>query len=449
MVKIENTIIRKEPIFYNINTGAISKRINDVIDWTNVDLDYEGLYLYLRAGYCNFNRTPVSGVKLLEANQSLERGADGQLIVIEHKEDLFWNETEISGKDALESLLVLIKNKIVRNVHKHYVLPLSGGIDSRILGYVLRNEKVHAFTYSLSERIKNSFEVINAASTAQLLNMPHSVIPLNDFNIHLNKIVNEIGCEAHAHGMYHESFYSQIRQAYSGDIVVTGYLGDVFAGSKSYTRVNCPSEISKIFLSYGTDIPENLLDPEITKRSPLEEIYESIPERYWKDPKFCTLKTCQVKSTLLSYLYRTPKSLGFDTIAPFMDTDIIRLMLSVNNGDWKNREWQYRGLERLGLKLDEKIGSHYNTMDYDNARKFDFAPLRPHLFESIVKPELVSFVNNNIGGSSLDDLKVIGGKYRITRSAMYRLGIKNRSLQAYYFYLILKPLERILEASKC
>ena len=74
---IPSAYFRKVPVFYNKSQNKVSAIINDVIDWNDICLDLEGLLIYLRFGFCAFNKTPISGVSILDCSESLKVSKSG------------------------------------------------------------------------------------------------------------------------------------------------------------------------------------------------------------------------------------------------------------------------------------------------------------------------------------------------------------------------------------
>src|SRR5690606_17110081 len=74
-------------VFYHEKTGKISKSIEEVIDYANLEIDLAGLSAYLDYGYAVFGRTPVKHVKYLLPNEILSM-VDGKIQVTEGEETI-------------------------------------------------------------------------------------------------------------------------------------------------------------------------------------------------------------------------------------------------------------------------------------------------------------------------------------------------------------------------
>ena len=61
----ESDWLASEPFYYDLRNGRVGHNVNDVIDFANLEFDYEGLNDYLDFGYCVFEHTPVRGVSVL------------------------------------------------------------------------------------------------------------------------------------------------------------------------------------------------------------------------------------------------------------------------------------------------------------------------------------------------------------------------------------------------
>ena len=157
--------------FYNSRTGRFGTCINDVIDLSNLEIDREGLQDYLDFGYCVFGHTPVKDVHFLPHSSQLLRRDDGSLEVrhLEDKalhclESIHWSEDEIW--DYLRDIVQRWK----ASVDGEIVIPTSGGYDSRILNWMVKDKKrIRSFSFGTTSPQSRSFEVIYARELSRRL----------------------------------------------------------------------------------------------------------------------------------------------------------------------------------------------------------------------------------------------------------------------------------------
>ena len=57
MQSFETDWLGSESIYYNIKSNKIDKNINNLIDFKNSKICNDGLYYYLKYGYCVFGKT--------------------------------------------------------------------------------------------------------------------------------------------------------------------------------------------------------------------------------------------------------------------------------------------------------------------------------------------------------------------------------------------------------
>lgn len=160
--------LASRPVFYNERTGAISHNMNEVIDYDHLEIDPEGLNNYLDFGYTVFGQTMVRHVKTLRYARSIRR-ENGQLVITEQDDpaERLYGRTELSGRDVMDKIIDRTRSW-ARQTDGDIILPLSGGNDSKILAYSVRdNAAVHAFTYGYSRRQEKSHEVVKASKVAR------------------------------------------------------------------------------------------------------------------------------------------------------------------------------------------------------------------------------------------------------------------------------------------
>jgi hypothetical protein len=112
-----------------------------------------------------------------------------------------------------------------------WILPLSGGLDSRLIAAVGAELGValHAYTYGHEDWV----ETVYAKQVAQVLDLPWQRISINsDYLKKYTRMWLEwFGSALHCHGMYQMPFLDAVKDT---DLpIVTGFIGDPLAGAQT------------------------------------------------------------------------------------------------------------------------------------------------------------------------------------------------------------------------
>src|SRR5690606_11760912 len=137
-------------VLYNERTGAVSKSINEVIDYINLEIDPHGLAAYFDYGYVVFGRKPVKHVKYLLPPESLN-ASKGKLVVTEHSDQVLVGFGKPSQEaDVLDKMEDRI-NRWANSFQEDILIPTSGGFDSRLLNILVKDRsRIRAYTYGTS-----------------------------------------------------------------------------------------------------------------------------------------------------------------------------------------------------------------------------------------------------------------------------------------------------------
>jgi hypothetical protein len=195
----------------------------------------EGLYNYFSFGYSVFGQTPLESIRFMRYSSRLWQ-TDSGVFSLEFLDDPFYSfeNYRVSESDVID----LIRHKVREweaslPADQEIVLPLSGGLDSRLLLWCLREpSRVRAYTYGISKDQGRSLEVVHAKALAERFGIRWEQIPLGGFHRYFEGLDSEFGISTHAHGMYHFEFYSKIREKLRGRHgFLSGIVGDAWAGS--------------------------------------------------------------------------------------------------------------------------------------------------------------------------------------------------------------------------
>ncbi len=427
--------LSSRPIFYNKKTGKVSDNINDVIDYEQFSFHAEGLRNYLEFGYSVFEQTPVRNVKFLRHSSTMSQREDGSLC-IEHNPDIVdeWIGRETSEEDLLHRLSTLMQKWEI-NVAGDIVIPTSGGYDSRLLNYFISDKnRIRSFTYGVSMRQRKSTECIYAKKLSDILHTNWEQIELGGYHQYLDAWDRLFGASTHAHGMYQIEFYKQISERVkSGSPLLSGIVGDAWAGGPKFVKINSADDVVKVGYSHGMNA-----DPKQLLVKCGSEIKESFWEQHRKelnDPIYQMVHLVRMKIILLSYLVRIPDIFRFQSWSPFLVPEIALGMLTISPERRNNRIWQKEFFRKKGIEI-EAFGfsaDHSNTLNYEAIKICEPPALNANTLREIIKSDYVDWINKTLSKFTQRGIipniqwKKDGG-----------------TLKAYCAYLTLKPLENLI-----
>lgn len=433
------------PIFYNEKTNLISDNILEVIDYNNFEFDPEGLNNYLQFGYSVLGQTMIKNVKFLEPNSRIK--SDGEKIIITTEPDPVEHvlgKYETKGSEVIEQIVEVTREWAGQQ--GNIILPLSGGYDSRLLAYALRNsEDTRAYTYGVSQLQKDSFEVYNARQVAKLNGLPWEQIYLGDFHKLCDEWYEIYGPSVHLHGMYQMEFYDIIRNSVGQGSVLSGIVGDAWAGSVELPLISSGKELSKLGLTHGIQITDRVCrfaDPGALKEGFYHKNKEKLADERWQ-----IIFLIRTKLMLLSYLIKIPATRGFQAWSPFLDFDICMSMMNLPHNEREGRKWQRDFFERNGLDIvsppKQRI-DFSNVLDMTALRNIPLEPLDVKLLSGVIDKNYVEFVNREIAHKPSRYFPWYKGTiYSLANIPIHMLNKKIRN--AYTSYLLLKPIEKLLK----
>lgn len=445
----ETDWLASTPVFFNTKTYKASTNIRQVMP--SIDdfcIHPEGIYNYIDFGYSVFGQTLVDNVKFMPPASGLIRTNSGNIKLVQDIDPIEqWRDYRLSESDIIE----LIRERVQAweaslPSDQLIVLPLSGGYDSRLLLWCLRDpERVRAYTYGLSTDQSMSTEVVRARELAKRFKIRWEQIQLSDFHRFFDNWDAEFGLSTHAHGMYHFEFYTKIRQEIKGKhAFLSGIFGDVWAGSIPQHRLKDATRLVDLGYTHGMRA-----DPTKLRLSASHEIRESFWAKHQSqlnDHRFQVVTTIRLKIMLISYLMRVPRLFDFQPWTPYLDIDIAMAMLNLPQERRRNRQWQRDFFRKVGLDLEQQRlgGTQQNNLNIQAIRRIPLKPLDKNLLAQIFEPSYVEWINNHaritqIGGLHRSILMVpkIGGILR-------KIGLGDRTLPAYFAYLCLRPIETYL-----
>ena len=376
IITVKNDWLASIPFFYNKNKGVVSTFYNAVID--SFEIDKIGCDAFFRYGYSFYGTTPFKDVNFLQPNSILEISSNNINIIQNARFEGNINDfihNKVTADDIVDEIKAYLSNKMEDNEKK--ILPLSGGLDSRLLAGIIGNKNVYAFTYSGNKR---NYESVNASIIAKRLNIPWQRIPLTKFYELMEQWVDIYGASEHAHGMYHIDFYRKICDSGSYDLLLSGIFADIWAGNNS-VNIGGVKDIQKLGYSHGLNLSSELFDNlSIEKYSfSLENLYLS-ELRQQNLLSFDALNRIQMKIILISYLMTLPRFFGLKTITPFLNKRIAVKMLSLSKEQRLNRKWQKDILATMGLQINSSWNpfsvNYVNNLDIISYKKSNFDKIK-------------------------------------------------------------------------
>jgi hypothetical protein len=454
----ESDWVAGEPFFYNLRTHATGRCINDVIDFAELEVDPQGFYDYLDFGFSIGERTPVKDVRFLRYSARLWRGADGRLSV-EYLDDPM---PPLLGSPSREAdVLEMVREGVgawERSVEGPIALPLSGGLDSRLLALSVGEPgRVRAFTYGTSDVQEKSEEVVKARIVADTLGLAWQRIPLGHFHRYMGEWDDIYGPYVHAHGMYQLEFYHSLLRIMDGPVaVLSGCTGDAFAGSDDETLslegIDSPDgetvalairEMSRLGLY--ADASQSLLpcDEPAWRR-----LWAGRPELV-DDLRLRVLESQRSYLALLSYLVTAPQALGCSVGAPYMDLDLAAAMLNLPLERRRRRRWLREYFAAAGLGLESRgVTEQVVTLNMQALRLEPLPPLDERLLGEVVRPQYVRWINRGVGrvGRLWEAYWRLGHRpgFRRTVRLLNSAGLREQRSGAYVAYLCLAPIESML-----
>lgn len=446
----ETDWLASTPVFYDLKRGLASQSIQDVIPWHgNLSFHPEGFYNYLDFGYSILGQTPLSNVQFLRHSSKLWRRVDGTLEVEEFGDPFeTFKNYRLSENDVIELIRERVQSwEASLPGDQEIVLPLSGGFDSRLLLWCLRDRsRVRAYTYGLSSDQDRSTEVVYARTLADRFRLRWERIPLGDFHQYLDAWDAEFGVSTHAHGMYHFEFYTKIREILRSKNTpfLSGIIGDAWAGSIARRKLHGSADISELGYTHGLKAsPDRALL--LSQHELRNDFWNQNRERI-SDHRFQVIASMRFKLILLSYLIRVPRLFDFRPWTPYLDIQVAMAMLNLPQKRRANRQWQRDFFAKVGLDLENQslACSNQNNLNFQALRRIPLHPLNRNILADIIEPSYVDWINSQARISRVGDLRRQLANVRKVGGALRRINLgPPPTLEAYHAYLCLKPIEAI------
>jgi len=234
--KMWNDWLGSIPVFYTeVGRGRVASTLEPVTvaaaGYTPDDFFLPGLVSLLINGHFISDWTLYKDMKVIPPDSVVEWGEKG--LISEQAWSVIPSRSRWeAGWDDLVDEMYELSHQAIANVLKtrsKWVLPLSSGLDSRLIAGVAADigTDAHAYTWGGD----NTTDAVNSQRIAKILGFPWKRIELpKDFMVtYTPHWANWFGSAMHFHGMYQMAFLNEIRSEQSSSII-SGYIGDVLAG---------------------------------------------------------------------------------------------------------------------------------------------------------------------------------------------------------------------------
>jgi len=359
------------PVFYaTIGQGIIASTLEPVVvaaaEYTSEHFFMPGLVSLLINGHFISDWTLYKGMKVVMPDSVSEwddlKFRTKRLWTVEPSQSR-WE----TGWDDLIDEMHELSYKAVSNAlksHPNWTLPLSSGLDSRLIAGIAADIGAKAHTYTWGGA--NTTDVIYSRQIAKALGFPwkHIVLPVDFLVKHTPNWANWFGSGMHFHGMYQLAFYNEIRSERSGP-VLSGFVGDVLAGDAAIDLLGAHSEKSyqmgsEWYCAWSVDLLKR------TAKFPVDEALEAnaheIGEQIRAMPgvKYQKLHYLELwnRQRFLTCFQSAVADYWRGVSTPFMDREYARFCLSLPLLALENRNLLSRVFRRYYGRLAVIPGSY-------------------------------------------------------------------------------------------
>ena len=224
------------PVFHaEIGVGRVASTLEPVVvtsaGYDHHDFFLPGLVSLLLNGHYLSDWTLYKNMKVVPPDSEAVWNENGFHVDNLHTVEPSQSRWEVGWDDLVDEMHELSHRAIsgALKAHPKWTLPLSSGLDSRLIAGVAAEIGSDAKTYAWGA--SNTTDVVYSRQIAQALGFPWKRIDLpRDFLVkHTPQWAKWFGSAMHFHGMYQMAFLDEIR-AEPATPVISGYIGDVLAG---------------------------------------------------------------------------------------------------------------------------------------------------------------------------------------------------------------------------
>ena len=446
-ITIENDWLGSIPVFYNSKENIVSTLSNFCLKDKTIDND--GLSNFCEFGYSVFEQTIFKEVKFMRYYSKL---IISDTIDIEYKDDLVLDTSFIekpSNEDDAIGLMQEYISNIEDKINGDIVLPTSGGYDSRILNYFVKDKsRIRSFTYGISKDQSQSDEVIHAKKISEIYDTKWEQIELKKFHGYIDKWVEVYGFSTHLHGMYHIEFYTKILEkcGTSKPSFLSGIIGDAWAELDKFKDIEKYQDIINLGYTHGMSLDLKYLTK--SSKDKLKKQFFEKHKKYLVNDKIKSVFAMRTKLMLISYLTQIPEYFGMPVWTPFLNFDIVKSTLNISDEKRKNRIWERDFFKKVGLNLEgmNLKSTKSNKLDYEIAQHAKLEKIDVEIMKNYIDVKRLLEINKTL--SSITAFEKIRNLLLYTPKiggALKRLGFKHKYLKALYDYYVIKAIEKGLK----
>lgn len=382
VIFLRNSVDKKTHVFtnrfgtyhaYYTVKGTISTRYFELVKTVNKQLDWQGITGYMAIGYFPDDTTFVTDVKIFNPASSycIE---DGKGVVSKKR---YWNWSQSRGDSSEEEIneqirYVLRSSLSVSTSGQRVCIPLSGGLDSRLLGGELTR---NTFSYTAISGLSygytnNSKELAIARELAGKLNIPlHDYVMPDYLFDKLYEIEDAVELFQYVDGTRQASAVEWLRE--HADVVVGGHWGDVWFGSMNVGEEGeLHNAFQKKIIKKGSPwLLENVCKPQLQDANEyLNDYFDSFINKYdhIDDADFIMkiYKTDQWSFRWTTASLRMYQA-GAMPVLPFYDKRIAGILCAVPSSMLEGRQLQINYLKQYHEALAQTKWQEYDANLYN------------------------------------------------------------------------------------
>ena len=358
--------------YYTVN-GTISTRYFELVKIVDKQLDWQGLTGYMAMGYFPNDTTFVTDVKIFNP-ASYYCIEDGKGVVSKKR---YWNWSQTSCNSSEEEIneqirYVLRSSLSVSTNGMRVCIPLSGGLDSRLLGGELVNSalkytSISGLSYGYTN---NSKELAIARELADKLDIPlHDYVMPDYLFDKLNEIEDAIELFQYVDGTRQASAVEWLRER--ADVVVGGHWGDVWFNSMNVgTKGELRNAFQTKIVKKGSPwLLENVCKAQLQDANEyLNDYFDSFIKKYDHiDDADLIMKI--YKTDQWSFRWTTASlrvyQAGAMPVLPFYDKRIADILCAVPPGMLEGRQLQVNYLKQYHETLAQTKWQEYDANLYN------------------------------------------------------------------------------------
>lgn len=447
-VVIENDWLGSIPVFYNPKECIVSTLSLQCLK--EKEIDTEGLANYCEFGYSILEKTVFKDVLLLRYFSEIT--VTSATLDVHYKNDPVLNDEDF-GESVGENDVITLMQKDLNGreelIEGDIIIPTSGGYDSRILNYLIKNKsRIRSFTYGISKDQSKSSEVVYAKKIAEILGTNWQRVELNNFHTYIDPWFNIYGFSTHLHGMYQINFYKEILSNYkfNDPTLLSGIFGDIWAGSLQPIAIEGYSDIINLGYTHGMNLDLKFLKVKSDNLSKIKYFEEN--RKFFQNHKLVAVFTIRLKIVLISYLCQIPEYLGIPVWTPFLNYKIAISTLKIEEAKRAGRVWQKQFFRNIGLNVEEmKLKSVLrNKLDYEIGRNSKLDPIDLNLMNSYIETERLHSINKILTNMPISEhvKNLLLDVPKIGR-VLNKVGFRNDFLKSLHEYYVIKAIEKALK----